>query len=178
MGCVSSVTPSYSGGEVCSLQSAHCVVSHLHTLPSHAERWLLEPSNAPVFKYISFLFSPEINLFCHFTAGYAVRLFFFSVSFFFFWPAILCKCWCVAELSQEQIGEIIVFDGLFTSCNFQWLALTSKLAKKTALNHRNPLIFECVVGLSVTSPSDLILKVPLLPPQFGGSLHIAATSNL
>lgn len=111
-----------------------------------------------------------MNLSCHFTTGYAESCFFCSV--------ILCKCWCVTELSQEQIGKIIVSDGVFTSCNFQCLAQIFKLAKKTALNHRKALIFECIVDLGVTSLSCLTLKVPLLPPQFGGSFCIAAVSNL
>lgn len=117
-------------------------------------------SNAPVFKCISFLFSPETNLSCHFTAGYAVS---FLLLFFFLCPVILYKCWCVAELSWEQIGKIIVSDRVFTSCNFQCLAQIFKLGRKTALNHRKPLIFECGVSLSVTSPSDLTFKIPLLP---------------
>lgn len=62
----------------------------------------------------------------------------------FFHCVILCKCWCVTELSQEQIGKIIVSDGDFTSCNFQSLAQILELDRNTALNHRKALIFESV----------------------------------
>lgn len=89
----------------------------------------------------------------------------------FFCSVTLPKCWCITELSQEQISKIIACDGVFTSCNCQCLAQIFKLARETSLNHRKALIFECVVGLSVNCPSCLTLKVPLPAcpiPQFGG----------
>lgn len=170
---VSSKAAISSGGEHFILQLVRSFVSCLHTQPSHALFWLSEPSDAPVLKCISLLFSPEMNLSCHCTSGYALSFFFCSVT--------LCKCWCITELSQEQISKIIVSDGVFTSCNCQCLAQIFKLARETSLHHRKALIFECVVGLSVNCPSFLTLKVPLLPnptSQFGGSLCIAIMSNL
>lgn len=155
LGCVSSKAAISSGGEHFISQPVCSFVSCLHTQPSHALRWLSEPSDAPVLKCISLLFSPEMYLSCHCTSGYALSCFFCSVT--------LCKCWCITELSQEQISKIIVSDRVFTSCNCLCLAQIFKLARETALNHRKALIFECVVGLSVNCPSCLTLKVPLLP---------------
>lgn len=105
LGCVSAVTPAPLRGALHLAVGASLCQPPSHTaLPRCALTFCT--SNAPVFKCISFLFSPETNLSCHFTAGYAVSL----LLLFFLCPVILCKCWCVAELSREQIGKIIVSD--------------------------------------------------------------------